>query len=122
MLSNLPPGCRDSDIPGNRPGDIAADVQSEAECDFYIQSLRFYGLDSFECRALRNAFLAMDPSFSWWLADCENQVEREDIGRQMADEHQCIALCGGDPDLADEVAAAKVKYAKLEARLKLVKA
>ena len=29
-LSNLPPGVRDSDIPGNRPEDIAADAFYEA--------------------------------------------------------------------------------------------
>ncbi len=29
-LSNLPPGCRDSDIPGNRPQDTAAEAFYEA--------------------------------------------------------------------------------------------
>jgi len=39
-LSNLPPGCRESDIPGNRPEDIAA----EALCDKIAEIIDPFGL------------------------------------------------------------------------------
>lgn len=42
MSDNLPPGCSVSDIPGNRPEDLAFDkfIDSECDCllhDFYVE-------------------------------------------------------------------------------------
>ena len=49
MQSNLPPGCSESDIPGNRPEDQAVDKAIEAKqceaCTYYFKPLT----DGFPC-------------------------------------------------------------------------
>jgi hypothetical protein len=47
MASNLPPGCRESDIPGNRPEDIAHEKLVD-EIESALKPLTYQSSDEFE--------------------------------------------------------------------------
>jgi hypothetical protein len=47
MASNLPPGCRESDIPGNRPEDIAHEKLVE-EIETVLKPLTYQATDEFD--------------------------------------------------------------------------
>jgi hypothetical protein len=47
MLSNLPPGCRECDIPGNRPSDIAWEKYVEGVADELCRIRKVKIIDDF---------------------------------------------------------------------------
>ena len=87
---NLPPGVSESDLPGNRPEDLATDDMGESEAAFYAKVLSYYGRTSHQAKAFRVAFVQTDAGNEEWLCNLDVEAEAEEIVRRVADNEAAI--------------------------------
>lgn len=116
MPSNLPPGVSDSDIPGNRPEDIAAEDFAEQEAAYYRAAIDFYGLEgAHQIRDAIGRIRAPDGYFQdmRWCDDIDDEVEAEDLKSRIAEEMMYL----GEVLNPEDELRAREAIQRMEARL-----
>ncbi|MCA1811494.1 MAG: hypothetical protein LC623_05730 [Halobacteriales archaeon] len=113
---NLPPGVSVSDIPGNRPEDLAAERMAETTHEFFERALAHYGTPERNpaMRLLFDAIVALEGDYNDSLCDLVVEQEVRDIQDALSTEAQAMDYYRSEDDHEEELARSQARTKELE--------